>query len=68
MSRSANIMLHFNTLTTPQAPWTPNWIQNAPAARPENEEGMIHTGIKTTEMILSVNIHATKNKTEPYPR
>ncbi len=23
------------TLTTPQAPWTPNWMQNAPAERPE---------------------------------
>ena len=32
--------------TTPQAPWTPNWRQNAPTERPLNVEGRIHTGIK----------------------
>ena len=31
--------------TTPQAPWTPNWRQNAPTERPLNVEGRIHTGI-----------------------
>jgi len=31
---------------TPQAPCTPNWTQNAPAARAEKLLGMIHSGMK----------------------
>ena len=34
-------------LTTPHAPWTPNWMQNAPAASALNEVGMIQSGMKT---------------------
>ena len=32
--------------TTPHAPCTPTWMQNAPAAREEKEVGKIHRGMK----------------------
>ena len=32
-------------LTTPHAPWTPNWMQNAPAARALKEVGRIQRGM-----------------------
>lgn len=31
--------------TTPHAPWTPNWMQNAPAARPLKLVGRIQSGM-----------------------
>ena len=45
-------ILPLNRCTTPQAPWTPNWRQNAPAERPLNVEGRIHTGIKLRKHII----------------
>ena len=30
---------------TPHAPWTPTWMQNAPAERPLNVFGRIHNGM-----------------------
>lgn len=53
-------------LTTPQAPWTPNWMQNAPAARALNDDGRIQSGIKAERMLVVVvsgedakNIHTS---------
>ena len=46
-------------LTTPHAPWTPNWRQNAPAAkRALNELGRIQRGMKAI----------SREKVRPYPR
>lgn len=45
-------------LTTPHAPWTPNWMQKAPAASPEKEDGRIQRGMKTKgppQSLVNVN-------------
>lgn len=39
-------VIFMKTPTTPQAPCTPNWMQNAPAASALNDDGIIHKGMK----------------------
>ena len=34
--------------TTPHAPCTPNWMQNAPAASALNDDGRIHSGMNAS--------------------
>ena len=46
-------------LTTPHAPWTPNWMQNAPAARPLKLVGRIQSGINAAwKAVVSVPMYA----------
>jgi len=48
--------------TTPQAPWSPDWIQKAPGARPLNVEGRIHKGINTKIKLGAIGKHSISEK------
>lgn len=55
-------------LTTPQAPWTPNWRQKAPAASGLNLVGRIQSGIKHPMLkINSIIVNRLPSRCETNP-